>query len=154
VIATPGQTFKIICVVVACAVAGTGGCARVDGPARIAVFGTVTSEAGEPVSGMISFLPQTGTEGPAATASLIDGTYQFTTKNGPVAGRYRVLVVKQSADWQFKSAPTSADDGPSMTGATPDDQPAASEEWSFTANVSPDDVEFDFQVSDAATSSS
>jgi len=126
----------------------------VDGPARIAVFGTVTSEEGEPVSGMISFLPQSGTEGPAATTSLIDGVYKFSTTNGPVAGEYRVLVVKQSADQQFKGAPTSAGDGTSLSGAPSGDQPAASEEWSFTASVSTEDVEFDFQVPDAAAAES
>jgi len=130
------------------------GCAPVDGPARIAVFGTVTSEAGEPVSGMISFLPQAGTEGPAATASLIDGIYKFSTINGPVAGRYRVLVVRQSADQQFKSAPTPADGGRALTGEPQTDQPSAHEEWSFTADVSPDDVEFDFQIPNAATAES
>jgi hypothetical protein len=138
-----------ICALLSCALAACG-CAPADGPARIAVFGTVTSDAGEPVSGMISFLPQAGTEGPAATASLIDGIYKFSTINGPVAGRYRVLVVKQSADQQFKGAPASADDGTTLTGEPRTDQPSADEEWSFTADVSPDDVEFDFQVPNAA----
>jgi hypothetical protein len=130
-------------------VAGSG-CAPADGPVRIAVFGTVTSEAGDPVSGMISFLPQTGTDGPAATASLIDGTYKFNTKNGPVAGRYRVLVMKELANQEFKGDTVPVTDGPPATGAPRNDEMASEREWSFTADVSPDDVEFDFQIPDAA----
>jgi hypothetical protein len=137
--------------VFACAVAASSGCAPADGPARIAAFGTVTSEAGDPVSGTISFLPQAGTDGPAATASVNDGVFKFDTRNGPVAGRYRVLVVKQLADRQFKGVSATMPDGSSSTGLTRGDQPAADEEWSFTADVSPDDIEFDFQVPDAPT---
>ena len=103
---------------------------------------------------MISFLPQADTEGPAATASLIDGIYKFSTINGPVAGRYRVLIVKQSADQQFKGAPTSADGGTTATREPRTDEPSSAGEWSFTADVSPADVEFDFQVPDAAATES
>jgi hypothetical protein len=133
-------------ILLACAglLVADGGCQPADGPARIAVFGTVTSESGDPVSGMISFLPDAGTEGPAATASLIDGVYEFDTQNGPVAGQYRVLVVMQFSDQNFKGAAELE-----AKGATP--AGAHDAEWSFTAEVSPDDVEFDFQVPDAPT---
>jgi len=139
-------------VVLAGAVAAGSGCAPADGPVRIAVFGTVTSEAGDPVSGMISFLPQSGTEGPAATASLIDGVYKFSTENGPAAGRYRVLVVRDMANEDFKGDPVPVTDGLPAAETPRNDEVAADREWSFTADVSPDDVEFDFQVPDAAAS--
>jgi hypothetical protein len=99
---------------------------------------------------MISFLPQSGTDGPAATASLIDGVYKFNSKNGPVAGRYRVLVVKEMANQDFKGDPVPVTDGLPAAETSRHDEMTAEREWSFTADVSPDDVEFDFQVPDAA----
>ncbi|MGE5190928.1 MAG: hypothetical protein ACM3U2_00385 [Deltaproteobacteria bacterium] len=133
-------------VLLACAglLVAAGGCQPAGEPARIAVFGTVTSESGDPVSGMISFLPEAGTEGPAATASLVDGVFQFDTNNGPVAGRYRVLVVMQSSDQKFKGAAESE-----AQGTPPAGPPDA--EWSFSEEVSPEDVEFNFQVPDEPT---
>src|SRR5262245_7866472 len=85
--------------------AASAGCQSSDGLARIPVFGTVSLEADDPVNGMISFVPADGTVGPAATASVIDGVFAFDTKNGPVAGKYRVLVVSQVTDLDFKGAP-------------------------------------------------
>jgi hypothetical protein len=122
------------------------GCRHSDGPERIAVFGTVTSASGDPVEGTISFLPNAGTKGPAATVSLTDGTFQFDTQNGPVAGQYRVLVVVHLPDQKHKGAP----ERETPAAAQPDDRPAA--EWSFAAEVAPDKVEFDFEVSDATRS--
>src|SRR5882757_4136644 len=80
------------------------GCQRAGDTERIAVFGTVMSESGDPINGMISFLPDAGTSGPAATASLIDGAFAFDTTNGPVAGNYRVLIVRQVSDRKYKGA--------------------------------------------------
>jgi hypothetical protein len=122
-----------------------GGCGRSDGPERIAAFGTVTV-SGELVDGMISFLPEAGTQGPAATTSLVGGAFAFDSRNGPVEGKYRVLVVKQSANRNHK--------GSLRVETTPNSQPAqpakvraaADEEWSFTAEVSPADMQFDFEI--------
>lgn len=106
---------------------------------RISVSGIVESEAGAPINGMISFIPDAGTEGPAATASLGDGIYKFDKQNGPVAGLYRVLIVEQSAAIKAKGIPSpDASKGPR----------GMPREWSFKADVSPDDTEFDFRVSD------
>lgn len=129
-----------------------GNCQHSDGPARIAVFGTVTSESGDPVDGMISFLPEAGTKGPAAMASLIDGDFKFNQANGPVAGKYRVLVVKHLADVKYKgnALPPSQATAPA---ATPrHDQSATAEERSFAADVSIENFEFDFEISDATAS--
>jgi hypothetical protein len=115
------------------------GCQRADEVARIAVFGTVTSESGEPISGTISFLPEAGTDGPAATTSLIDGAFAFDTRNGPVAGKYRVLVVEQATDRKHKGTANPAQDALASDG-----------EWSFAAEVSLDNVEFEFEVPDSA----
>ena len=123
-----------------------GGCQPDDGPARLAVYGTVTYASGDPVSGMISFLPESGNAGPAATASLIDGVYRFDTKNGPVAGHYRVVVVKQAPERRHKSAAGPDSTGPAAGAVPVDDSSAAADEWSFTADVSPKELEFDFEV--------
>jgi len=129
----------------------SAGCQRADGPLRIAVFGTVTSESGDPVEGTISFLPTAGTKGPAATASLTDGAFQFDTQNGPVAGQYRVLVVIERADRKHKGAPGPAAQGPAPAAAVATDRSAG--EWSFAAEVSRDSFEFDFELSDATPAS-
>jgi hypothetical protein len=100
---------------------------------------------------MISFLPEAGTEGPAATASLIDGDYSFDTTNGPVAGRYRVLVVRQMPERKHKGGSESESGGGSAAAASNTSATAASEEWSFHAEVSPEEHEFDFQVAEQET---
>jgi hypothetical protein len=128
-----------------------GGCRNADGPARIAVVGTVTSASGDPVDGMISFLPEAGTKGPAATASLVDGMFQFDKTNGPVAGKYRVLVVKHLADVKYKGASSPAA-APAPATTPRRDQSATAEEWSFEADVSHENFEFDFEVPDATVS--
>ena len=127
----------------------SAGCQRAGDGARIAVFGTVTSESGDPIDGTISFLPETGTVGPAATASLIDGAFAFDATNGPVAGNYRVLIVKQVADRKFKGASIQEKGSRHPAAAAGNKRPATDEEWTFAAEVSLDNVEFEFQVPDS-----
>src|SRR5262249_5810378 len=127
------NSFRTILILLTGAVSVANGCSPADGPVRIAVFGTVTSDTGEPVSGTISFLPQSGTDGPAATASLIDGIYTFNTKNGPVAGRYRVLVVKDMANPDFKADAVPVTEGLPAAETPRNDEMVAEREWSFTA---------------------
>lgn len=123
------------------------GCQRVDDPARIAVSGTVTTESGEPIDGTISFLPKNGTEGPAATASLNEGVFSFRRENGPVAGEYRVLVVRNPADRKHKGTASATDEKGATTAAAAADDPSLSDqEWSFEASVSAEDFQFDFEV--------
>jgi len=63
-----------------------------DGLDRVAVRGRVT-RGGVPVAaGAISFLPEAGNTGPAATSSIVEGEYQFNLDDGPIAGPHRVLV--------------------------------------------------------------
>jgi len=42
--------------------------------------------------GSISFFPDRGHSGPAASTSIADGNYRFTTLSGPFAGPHRVVV--------------------------------------------------------------
>jgi hypothetical protein len=71
-----------------------GGCSGSSGEGRLPVYGTVSDSSGEKISGSISFVPDQGTPGSGATASLIQGEYRFDKTNGPTAGRYRVIVTK------------------------------------------------------------
>lgn|GEM_PF-4232446 len=117
-----------------------------DGLSRIAVVGSVTSSSGEPISGTISFLPEAGTKGPAATASVVEGDFKFDKSNGPVAGNYRVLVVGQLRDLKYKGTLASISSAPNAEATTGDSQSPPAAEWSFDAEVSPDDFDFDFEV--------
>jgi hypothetical protein len=44
-------------------------------------------------SGSISFLPVPGLSAPAAIADVVDGEYRLTDRDGPVAGKYQVVVL-------------------------------------------------------------
>ena len=143
---TDSPLFRLAC---GALIVSTFGCQRADGIARIAVSGTVTSGSGEPITGTISFLPKHGTEGPAATASLIDGVFAFHRDNGPVAGEYRVLVVRSAADQKHKGNPPPAGEDAAPAAAAPAaDNLPSDQEWSFDADVSAENFEFDFEVPD------
>lgn len=68
------------------AVAGCGGAAM----DRCAVSGAIRGL--EQKSGLISFVPEPGTDGPAVRAAFADGRYAFDSKLGPKPGRYVVLI--------------------------------------------------------------
>lgn len=97
---------------------------------RLPISGMVViSKSSTPVSGTISFLPKE--KGPAATAQIRDGSYQFTQQNGPIAGVYRVLI----------STKTSTN--PANDSTHPDETAAVlnkinSTEWTFTRVVLPE----------------
>ncbi|HVW02530.1 MAG TPA: carboxypeptidase-like regulatory domain-containing protein [Planctomycetaceae bacterium] len=95
---------------------------------RLPLTGTVTDRDGEPLEGSISFLPDGGTEGPAANASVLNGEYRFDRTNGPVAGMYRVIVspLVDKAEW--------------------DDQPKTIEVATFQAEVTRDQLTRDFEL--------
>lgn len=58
----------------------------------VAVSGKVTFN-GEPLKdGAIAFIPQPGTEGPTAGASVVDGRYSIPRAGGPFPGKYRVEI--------------------------------------------------------------
>jgi len=68
-----------------------GGPART--PNRIPLEGRIVTATGKPVNGSISFTPAKGTKGLAATSSIVEGNYRFTTSDGPQAGKYNVTVI-------------------------------------------------------------
>lgn len=57
---------------------------------RQAVHGQISGAEGR--SGLVCFVPDKNTQGPAARASLIDGEYQFSSSDGPVPGDYTVII--------------------------------------------------------------
>jgi hypothetical protein len=95
---------------------------------RLPLGGTVTDRDGEPLEGSISFLPDAGTEGPAANASVLNGEYRFDRANGPVAGKYRVIV------------------SPLVDKADVDDQASTIEVATFQAEVTRDQLTRDFEL--------
>ena len=56
------------------------------------MHGTVTLANGEKPNGSITFLPAKGATGPAATTTLVEGSYQFDRRNGPMTGSKTVIV--------------------------------------------------------------
>jgi hypothetical protein len=100
------------------------GCQRAQGPERMAVGGTVT-RAGVPLAtGLISFRPARGGNGPAANTSIQEGRYQFDATNGPTAGPHEVLIQKA-----FEGKPTAV---------TPNEAAAAADvslPWTFEIDV-------------------
>ncbi len=97
---------------------------------RLPISGMVViSKSSTPVSGTISFLPKE--KGPAATAQIQEGTYQFTQQNGPIAGEYRVLIS------------TKPGTNPPNASADPDETNAVlskvnSTEWTFSRVILPE----------------
>ncbi|HZZ27105.1 MAG TPA: hypothetical protein VFE46_03785 [Pirellulales bacterium] len=69
-----------------------GGCGQRNPLERLPVYGAVALASDEKLSGSITFVPAEGRAGPAATASIVDGRYQFDAENGPTPGPSRVLV--------------------------------------------------------------
>ena len=71
----------------------TAGCSGSGEPARVPLGGRVEL-AGSPVaSGSISLMPEEGHSGPAVTAVIEDGRYQFDRRRGPVAGPHKLVVL-------------------------------------------------------------
>jgi hypothetical protein len=70
--------------------AGCGGDSG--GPERVPVSGTVTL-GGQPLpSGLIRFIPDGATTGPASAAVIEQGRYELSDDDGPVPGHHRVEI--------------------------------------------------------------
>lgn len=71
------------------------GCGNGDGIVRAAVHGKVTVD-GQPLqAGHIRFIP-IAPEGPAASASVVQGSYEIAKPDGPIVGKHRVEVEADS----------------------------------------------------------
>ena len=85
-----------------CLAAVICGCSDNSGPPRKPVYGSVTGPMVGTFEGAISFLPLPETKGPSATAPIVGGKYRFSAAEGPVPGKYDVLIVPKLK----KSIPT------------------------------------------------
>lgn len=76
-------------VVLAAALSGCGGDG---GPPRHAARGTVKLDGTPLAAGVIRFIPDLKTGGPAATATIQEGKFSMDADTGPVAGDHRVEI--------------------------------------------------------------
>lgn len=71
------------------------GCSRPAGPERFAVRGEVTVNGAPLAHGVIRFIPDSGTKGPAAAGTIENGTYAIDRRVGPVQGAYKIEIEQQ-----------------------------------------------------------
>jgi hypothetical protein len=64
------------------------GCSQGSQLDRKPVFGKILGAEGR--SGLVTFVPTSGTKGPAASIDFEDGAYRFTKLDGPIAGEFEV----------------------------------------------------------------
>ena len=68
------------------------GCGGDSGPPRFATDGTVLLDGAPLPAGVIRFIPEGATKGPAASAPIENGQFSLDASNGPVAGQHRVEI--------------------------------------------------------------
>jgi hypothetical protein len=68
------------------------GCGGDSGPPRFATDGTVLLDGVPLPAGVIRFIPEGTTKGPAASALIETGKFSLEASNGPVAGQHRVEI--------------------------------------------------------------
>jgi hypothetical protein len=61
-------------------------------PLRAEVQGTVSLDGKPLPAGVIRFIPQAPTTGPAATAAVVDGHFALPRQAGPLVGAHRVEI--------------------------------------------------------------
>jgi hypothetical protein len=121
--------------------------------------------------GSISFLPDAGHRGPAASTAIIAGEYRFDSENGPTPGPHRVIVgveqapvgsdsVTQAPSPSSPESSSAAKLGPtsptsSATQSSPENSNAANKtQWTSRATVLADDspgtIDFAFPEADSS----
>jgi hypothetical protein len=68
------------------------GCSKSNSIKRLPVFGKVAATDTTEFNGSITFIPNEGTHGPAASTALAHGEYRFSEQNGPTVGPHQVVV--------------------------------------------------------------
>jgi len=68
------------------------GCGGVQGPERVAVNGVVTVNGAPLREGVIRFIPNGTTQGPAAAGRIVNGEYELLQQEGPIVGTHRVEI--------------------------------------------------------------
>lgn len=96
------------------------GCGGGESTKRIAVSGTVRVGGTVLDNAGITFLPLSTTAAPAVSTGVSHGRYRFSAKNGPIPGKYRVVV---------RLAPPGKDDPPVSR------QPTERQSWDYEVEV-------------------
>ncbi len=111
---------------------------------RLPVSGQVTAGGNTEFNGAIRFLPDENNPGPVATVSITKGEYRFDETNGPIAGKYKIVIEpvatgKGSRKLPSAGSPSLESTGSDSTAVNRDGQP-------LTATVSAEDTSFDFDL--------
>lgn len=86
------------------------GCAKTDGLNRVEVSGTVTFDGAPLESGSIAFIPDAGTTAPSVGGPIQAGKFHLTTAEGPVAGKYKVMIrASRPTGRQVEAGPGASD---------------------------------------------
>jgi hypothetical protein len=130
------------------------GCGGPVGPPREAVSGKVTVDGRPLERGDIQFLPTKGSQSGAGWGSIVDGAYEISGSDGPVAGDYSVSI---TSSVKPATSSTSADELP---GEPIDESPAGAISETYNLRtvlkatiVSDKPNRFDFNVTSAKTPS-
>lgn len=81
---------RLLCVAIV-----VSGCSRSAGPERFAVQGNVTVNGESLASGVIRFVPESSTRGPAAAGVIEQGAYSIPRRVGPIVGSYKIEIEQQ-----------------------------------------------------------
>lgn len=84
------------------------GCGPQSSFERVPLEGTATLD-GQPFSGSISLRPQPGTTGPVASAPVVDGTFAFDERTGPVSGPHVAFLMPKKTSRHQESVYTGVD---------------------------------------------
>ncbi|MBA2116180.1 hypothetical protein [Bremerella alba] len=77
------------------------GCSEQTGPQRLTAKGKVFLDDSPVTNATIIFSPQGGGEGSVkAAASIVDGSFSFTPKDGPTAGAFDVQIIADGAEFE------------------------------------------------------
>ncbi len=71
------------------------GCEQSDHWDRMPVTGQVTLD-GKPWSGSMTLRPVRPVRGPTTSVQVLDGSFRFSTSDGPVAGRHQAILMPKS----------------------------------------------------------
>jgi hypothetical protein len=73
------------------------GCGSSDGLDHVPIHGEIQGAEGR--DGLITLIPDAGSDAPVATAPILNGAYRFDKTNGPVPGEYEAIIaLKGSAE--------------------------------------------------------
>jgi len=87
--------FKMVSLCLMVQVMAGAGCSGKSGElSRASIQGTVTLDGNPFPEGVIRFVPEAPTEGPAASAGIVDGKFRLPADSGPVVGTHRVEVTE------------------------------------------------------------